>query len=289
MELRELEYFKTVVEEGSVLRASQRLHISQPPLSRMMRQLENELETQLFIRGKRITLTPTGKLLYERACSLLSLTEDTLKEISSMEKKNEITLQLGIVSSSAGLLYSHTLESFCKQYKNVRFNIREANTYQLIELLHHKIIDLAIVRTPFNTAGFQSYFFHREPMTVLSRTSCYPKQIGLSSLSGKPLILYRRFKEIITALFKENALELNIIAEVDDAKTAILLSSTGIGSAVVPQSAYTMFRYLGLSSARLQCEELYTSLGMIYRSNEILSETAQTFIRYLKEKGFIQN
>lgn len=287
MELRELECFKAIVEEGSILRASQRLHMTQPPLSRMMRELENKLETQLFIRGKRITLTSTGKLLYERACSLLSLAEDTLKEISSMEKKNEITLQLGIVSSSAGLLYSHTLENFYKRYKNVRLNIREANTYQLIELLNHKIIDLAVVRTPFNTAGFQSYFFHREPMTVLSKDTCLKKEIQLAELSKKPIILYRRFKEIITALFKEKALELNIIAEVDDAKTAILLSSTGIGSAIVPQSAYTLFQYLGLSSTVLQCEELYTSLGIISRNNETISEIAQTFIGFLKENASI--
>lgn len=287
MELRELECFKAIVEEGSILRASQRLHMTQPPLSRMMRELENKLETQLFIRGKRITLTSTGKLLYERACSLLSLAEDTLKEISSMEKKNEITLQLGIVSSSTGLLYSHTLENFYKRYKNVRLNIREANTYQLIELLNHKIIDLAVVRTPFNTAGFQSYFFHREPMTVLSKDTCLKKEIQLAELSKKPIILYRRFKEIITALFKEKALELNIIAEVDDAKTAILLSSTGIGSAIVPQSAYTLFQYLGLSSTVLQCEELYTSLGIISRNNETISEIAQTFIGFLKENASI--
>lgn len=285
MELRKLECFKAVVEEGSILRASQRLHMTQPPLSRMMQELENELETQLFMRGKRITLTPTGKLLYERACSLLSLAEDTLKEISSMEKKNEITLQMGIVSSSTGLLYSHTLENFCNQYKNVRLNIREANTYQLIELLNHKIIDLAIVRTPFNTAGFQSYFFHWEPMTVLSRDGCFQKEIVLSELSGKPIILYRRFKEIITNLFKEHTLDLNIVAEVDDAKTAILLTSTGIGNAIVPQSAYTLFRYLGLSSAVLQCEELSTSLGIIYRNNETLPEVAQFFIRFLTKNA----
>ncbi len=282
MDIKQLECFKTVVEQGSILKASTKLNISQPPLSRMMRQLEEQLNTILFIRGKSIILTETGKLLYEKACSILELRNNTLKEINNLEIKNEITLNLGIVSSSTNLLYHHTIQKFHNENPNVRFNIQEANTYQLIELLNQKIIDLAIVRSPFDSSNFNVEFFNKEPMIMLSKKLINKEKIKINYLDNKPLIIYRRFKEILNQLFKENNIEFNTIAEVDDAKTAILLASTGLGIALVPKSAYQTFEHLNLDYAIIDNPNLETSLGIIKRKNEGLNHTYQTFINALK-------
>ncbi len=67
MDIKELEYYKTIVECGSILKASKELNIAQPPLSRMIKNLEFELNTKLFERGKTLTLLPAGKILYEKA------------------------------------------------------------------------------------------------------------------------------------------------------------------------------------------------------------------------------
>ncbi len=284
MDIRHLECFKTVVEEGSILRASIKLNISQPPLSRMMMQLEEELNTILFLRGKTITLTSTGKLLYERACSILDLKNNTLKEIHTLEMKNEITLNIGIVSSSTNLLYNHTIPSFHQNYPKVRFNIQEANTYQLIELLNQKIIDLAIVRTPFDATNFNVKYFQKEPMIAIGVAPFLEKKLSLHQLNNKPLIIYRRFKDLLLRLFKQEQLEFNTIAEVDDAKTAILLASTGLGITLVPKSAYRTFEHLKLFSADVLNSELETCLGVIHRKNETLNSTYIAFIESLEEK-----
>ncbi|MDE5715842.1 MAG: LysR family transcriptional regulator [Anaeroplasmataceae bacterium] len=285
MDIHQLECFKTVVEEGSILRASIKLNISQPPLSRMMSQLEEELKTTLFLRGKSITLTNTGKLLYERACSILDLKNNTLKEISTLEMKNEITLNIGIVSSSTNLLYNHTIPHFHTNYPKVRFNIQEANTYQLIELLNQKLIDLAIVRTPFDATNFIVEYFHKEPMIAISKEQFGDSKINLKNLDGKPLIIYRRFKELLIQLFKQAQLEFNTIAEVDDAKTAILLASTGLGITLVPQSAYRTFEHLNLNVAEITKKELETCLGVIQRKGDKLNATYTAFIESIgKEK-----
>ena len=78
MELRTLRYFVTVAEELNITKAAGLLNISQPPLSQQMRSLEEELNTVLFIRGKRqLSLTESGKMLYQRAKDILSLSEKT--------------------------------------------------------------------------------------------------------------------------------------------------------------------------------------------------------------------
>lgn len=278
MDLRQMECYKMVVEEGSILKASLKLNMAQPPLSRMMRILEEELGTTLFIRGKRVALTNTGRLLYERACSILELTGNTYKEIHNLEMKNEITLNMGIVSSSTEFLYNKTIKNFHSQYPHVRFNIQEANTYQLIELLQQRIIDLAIVRTPFDDTLFEVTYFKEEPMLLLNKNPIDSTIITIKGLSKYPLIIYRRFKDLLATLFKKYNAELNLIAEVDDAKTAILLASTGLGYALVPQSAYQTFSHLDLYTTIVDEKQLMTRLGIITRKKETPKKGIQLFI-----------
>ncbi|MDE5565691.1 MAG: LysR family transcriptional regulator [Anaeroplasmataceae bacterium] len=280
MEIKELQYFKTVVEEGSILKASIKLHIAQPPLSRMMKQLEEKLDTKLFERGKKITLTETGKLLYERASSMIELKDNTIKDIIALEKRSEQTLQLGIVSSSTNLLYEHSIEQFHQKYPAIHFNIKEANTFQLVELLNQKIIDMAIVRTPFDFSPFNAQFLPIESMVLLSKNSL-PSTISFNELHQKPIIIYRRFKDLFIELFKAYQIQMNVIAEVDDAKTAILLCNTGLGYAIVPESTSKTFSHLHLSKSFLKEKRLETSLGIISRKNEALKPIYQNLIDIL--------
>lgn len=78
MEIKQLEYFRAIVDEGTISGAARTLHMTQPPLSYQMKMLEEELQVQLFIRGsKKIRLTEAGKALYVRAESLLTMTDIT--------------------------------------------------------------------------------------------------------------------------------------------------------------------------------------------------------------------
>ena len=98
MELRQLEYYVAVVQHGSILQAASALNLSQPPLSVAMKQLEQELGTPLFFRGaRRIQLTAAGERFYQRALDILSLTEDTRREITGYAQGQGGVLRLGAV------------------------------------------------------------------------------------------------------------------------------------------------------------------------------------------------
>ena len=95
MELRQLEYFREIANTGSINEAARKLNMSQPPLSYQIRQLENELNVQLFERThKGVILTAAGKLLYDRAASLLDYARSTELEVSQTGKKR--VLRIGI-------------------------------------------------------------------------------------------------------------------------------------------------------------------------------------------------
>ncbi|MDE6584702.1 MAG: hypothetical protein K2K15_04805 [Anaeroplasmataceae bacterium] len=95
-------------------------------------------------------------------------------------------------------------------------------------------------------------------------------------------MIYRRFKPLLIKLFKEKNIEFNTIAEVDDAKTAILLASPGLGITLAPQSAYHIFEHLNLNVSIVQEENLETNLCVIARKNEKLPIAYENFIKSIK-------
>ena len=100
MELRQLTYFITVVEEGTISSAARKLNLTQPPLSAQMKQLEAECGCVLFERtSRRIQLTEAGRMLYNRALTLLELADITRQELKDYREGTSGTLRLGVVSS----------------------------------------------------------------------------------------------------------------------------------------------------------------------------------------------
>lgn len=100
MDLRQLKYFKTIIEEGTITGAARKLHISQPPLSSQMHLLEKELGTSLFKRGARqVTPTEAGSRLYRYALEMLDLEMAAREEISILKTGHQGVLRLGLVSS----------------------------------------------------------------------------------------------------------------------------------------------------------------------------------------------
>ncbi len=281
MELKDLYYFKTVVDSTSILKASKVLHISQPPLSRMMKNLESELNCKLFIRGRTLKLTDQGKVLYDKASSILELSNNLLKEIDELNHNESYTLNIGLVSSSTSLLYSNNLYNFSKAYPKIKFKITESNTFNLLEMLDNKIINLAITRTPFDNKNYNVLNFASESM-VLTSNYQLSSSIELKDISKLNVVIYRRFEYVLLKEFTKNNLDLKVIALVDDAKTAILLAKTLNAHAIVPFGAYNTLKE-GLYASIINSKNLETSLCAVTRLGEVIDEPYKKFIEYLKK------
>ncbi|MBR2309718.1 MAG: LysR family transcriptional regulator, partial [Oscillospiraceae bacterium] len=117
MELRTLHYFTIVAQEKNITRAAEILNMSQPPLSNQMRNLEEELGVQLFIRGKRhLTLTEEGEVLLRRARQILDMEEKTVQEIASMRNSMSGTLHLALVEGRAPYLAARWIAGFREEF-----------------------------------------------------------------------------------------------------------------------------------------------------------------------------
>ncbi|MEK0313427.1 LysR family transcriptional regulator [Cohnella sp. 56] len=153
MDIRQLRYFVTVAEEGQITAAAKKLHMEQPPLSRQMKQIEDELGVVLFDRtGRRLRLTPAGERLRERAIRLLGQLEETVAEVREHGDGVRGVLSVGAVVSCTSLLPG-PLGRFRERHPQVSFKLSEGDHHLLGERLDRREIELAVARLPFEAPG----------------------------------------------------------------------------------------------------------------------------------------
>lgn len=290
MDLRTLHYFITVVEEGNISKAAKKLHISQPPLSLCLKNLEEELDVTLFMRGARyIELTEAGKILYQRALTMVTLETQAKKEMKDIAKGVLGTLSIGCVSSNHMYVLTHGLKNFMKEYPEVSFEVHEGNTYELLDLLEKNMIELAFVRTPFNVVKFNAIVLDEQPMIAVYHPDFFTieqEQVTLKDLAKYPLMMYRRFNSIINSIMKKEGIDLNFYLKSDDARTALLWADNGLGVALVPLYALLYPHVSSLKFVPLIEKELQTSVTLAYKKNAYLSKPAQALIDIFTKNRF---
>jgi LysR family transcriptional regulator, salicylic acid-responsive activator of bsdBCD len=141
MDMRQLKYFLTIAQEGQITRAAKLLNMEQPPLSRQLKLMEEELGVLLFDRtGKRLKLTDAGELLKQKAELLLLQFNETIKEVKEREEGVRGVLSIGSVVSCISLL-PQRIERYRKRFPEVTFKILEGDHFYLGELLEKRTID----------------------------------------------------------------------------------------------------------------------------------------------------
>ena len=291
MDIRQLLYFTTIAEEGSISAAAKKLHLSQPPLSYQMKLLEEELHLPLIERSARgIALTEAGRVLYKRAQGILELSELTRKEMLAMASGFTGTLHIGTVSSSGASLLGWRIPAFHQKYPQIGFAIHEGNTFELMEMLESGPIELAIVRTPFHNDQLNCLYLSPEPMIAAGAASFFPagmpsgQPISLELLGHAPVILYRRFEKILLSLCEQKGITPQVFCIADDARTTLMWAEAGLGVAVVPQSAYRIMPHHNMVYGELSEEDLHTRIAAVCKKGCSLSWAAQQFLEIFAQQ-----
>ncbi|MEK5479451.1 LysR family transcriptional regulator [Paenibacillus sp. FSL R5-0407] len=283
MDIRQLRYFLTIAEEGQITSAAKKLQMAQPPLSQQLKLLEEELGVKLVERGSRsIQLTDAGEMLRRRAQQIVDLTDSASREIRDFAKGLNGTLPIGTVSSSGSTLLTDRLFEFHKTYAGVKFEIHEGNTFRIIELLKSGIIEVGIVRTPFHTAGLETKYAEPEPMIAVMHPDYDWNQaqdsISIQELRGRPLIIYRRFEQLIRDTCLKSGFEPEVFCKNDDARTTLQWANAGLGIGIMPRSALNLVSSDNLIYKVIQSEALRTQIAAIWTKDRYLSTLAQKFI-----------
>ncbi|OAR21971.1 LysR family transcriptional regulator [Streptomyces sp. ERV7] len=169
MELRTLRYFVAVAEELHFGRAAARLHMSQPPLSRAIKQLETELGAVLFDRSSAgVTLTAVGAVLLDEARELLERADRIRVRVAAAA--GAATLTVGILGDSADPSTIRLADAYRRRHPRVEVRIRETDLTDPTCGLHAGLVDIALTRRPFNETGLRVRELRADPVGALLRT-----------------------------------------------------------------------------------------------------------------------
>mgnify|MGYP000010869279 FL=1 len=281
MDIRQMKYFKTIVEEGTISKAAQVLHMAQPPLSIQLKQLEEELGITLLKRGnKQIELTDAGMRFYKRCLQILDLTEITKNEL---KESFQDVLRIGITSSNGGLIQQDNIKHFIEHYDHVQYRIYEGSTYEILDLLLSHNIDLGIVRTPFDTSKVNTFYLEKEPMIVIGKKEYFKRPISkMKDLKKIPLIIHQRYLPLINDYSLNKHIQIQIKVTCDDSRTSLIWAKSGIGVAIVPLSSLSLNYDSSLEYAYLEDKDLYTGIAFITRKNEETPILINQFIECFK-------
>ena len=281
MDIRQMKYFKTIVEEGTISKAAKKLHMAQPPLSMQLKQLEEELSVILLKRGnKQIELTEAGNRFYKRCLQILDLTEITKNEL---KQSYQDVLRIGITSSNSGLIQQESIQEFIKKNKHVQYAIHEGSTYEILDLLLSHNIDLGIVRTPFDTSQVNTFYLEKEPMIAIGKKEYFINtKRKIKDFKDTPLIIHQRYLPLINDYCLNKLIQIQLKLTFDDSRTSLICDNRGIGVAICPMSSLALPYDHSLVYTILEDKNLYTGIAFITRKNEEVSALLNEFIERFK-------
>jgi len=276
MNFRQLTYFIAVAEELHFGRAAERLDMAQPPLSRQIKQLEEELGAVLFNRGRSaITLTQAGERLLARGKSILAQMEDTRLEVRRLGQGAEGRLRIGFVGSATFGILPNIIKSFRANYPDVNLSLIPMNNAQLHRALVSRELDVAFARPALEDAEFITRELLEEKLIL-----ALPDVVDtggrtvakLERLETHNLILYPEYPRPSYADFVLNACEaagfkVPLRVWCMDLQTALSLVSVGEGVCIVPESVSNAPRK-GMKFLQIQPEIARTALSVSYRLDE---------------------
>lgn len=289
MDLREMRYFYAIVEEGNISNASKKLNIAQPALSRQMKQLEDTLGVQLFERGSRkIRLTEAGQLFRERTEQILGLVDGTIKEITAINDGLGGTISIGTVTTSGAALLPNVISQFHSLYPSVTFQIWEGDGYRVLELLDNRVIEIGIIRAPFDSETYESILLPDEPLVIAMKGGdCQcgenPHTIRLIELTDQPLIVPLRWKAMFVEWCEKAGFKPKIVCVSDSIVLNILWTKAGIGMALVPKSTESLIADSALTYKTIIEPIVSTQTCVVWVRNRKLSASSRHFLNLLRD------
>ncbi len=251
LDFRRMRHFVAVAEELHFRRAAERLGMSQPPLSLSIKSLEQDLEVDLFERRRqRVFLTVAGRHLLGRARQILADVETTRRELRMAAVGDGGDLHVGFTASSGLMPFLHrALFRFREQAPRVRLKLREMPSFDQIEALQQRDLDLGIVRKPDGLRGREIGFrlLCRDTLVVAVHEG-HPvaafRAVRMRRLRDEEFISYPRsssatlYQDNLRALAATGKFVPNIVQEASDSATIIGMVAAGLGVAIVPAALH---------------------------------------------------
>lgn len=298
------EYFVSIVENGSLTRAAEKLYVSQPYLSQYLKRLEQNLGVKLFDHTvSPLQLTYIGEQYYRYVLQVMKLSDQVQKEFADAQNYDSGRLRLGTALWRGSCLLPDVYPMFHKKYPKITLELTEAKSADLENALLADKLDLAVMnlhRTfPYHKLSCETVFEERILLAVPAESDYAAELLKYASykdsfpcapidcLSKLPLILTKpgqSFTHVINFAFAKHNITPNVLLETANLTTAINLTATGIACTLVPAEGARTYDCSGkITYFLIDTPDLIQPVSVVYQKNAQPTRLAQLFIDTLKE------
>lgn len=282
MDIKVLKYFVESARKNSISKAANELNLTQPTLSRQLKDLEFELGYKLFVRTNyNIVLTKEGEILYKRACDILDLFDKTKKEFESLKAFNGGDVYIGCAETIGISKIAKVAKKLQKH--NIKFHLFSGNYESVLEKLNNSLIDFAVIIQDFNVDDFSFVDLkHSDDWGILAKKSSKLSKrdfIEAWDLFNIPLIISRQgFTQELPDILRQNKDRLNVVATYDLLFNAAMFVKQGLGYALCINNLINdeQMCFIPLKP------KVSSHLKLIYK-NDKLSKPATIFLNELKK------
>jgi DNA-binding transcriptional LysR family regulator len=246
MELRQLRYFVAVAEELHFRRAAARLHMSQPPLSQQIRQLEAEMGCELLTRSRRrVALTPAGEAFLRDARSLLGELDGAVATARRIAAGQTGRLRINFVGSALLSTVPELVQRFRGAHPLVEIELHERSTVEQLRAIKNGTVDVGLIRPPLEPDPELSVEVLLRERTVSALPADHPlasmRRNPLRRLAAEPLVLFPRdqapgFHDLLISSLAGTGVTPRVVQYAPEMMTIIGLVAAGIGVSLVPAS-----------------------------------------------------
>lgn len=290
MDIRVLQYFLAVAREANITKAAESLNMTQPPLSRQLKELEEELGKQLFIRGNhRVTLTEEGMILRKRAEEMVELMEKTKAEVSSSGENISGEIYIGGGETEGIRLIAKVAEKIRRKHPGISYHLFSGNAEDVTERLDRGLLDFGILIEP---ADIKKYDFIRLPTKdrwglLMRRDHPLAEKNGVQpeDLQGLPLIASRQslaHNELSGWLGKQYE-SLHIVSTYNLLYNASLMVEENVGCALCLDNIIPEYENSPLCFRPLE-PQITVGLDIVWKKYQVFTKPATLFLNMLQEE-----
>ncbi|GAB2914197.1 LysR family transcriptional regulator [Paralcaligenes sp. KSB-10] len=292
MDEHRLRCFVTVVETGNLSKAAIKLHMTQPPLSILIRKLEDELEATLFERiNNRLILSDTGQIFYRRAKELLASMQALAQEVAESSKGLRGTVTVGCSTAASLFIIPKVMEELRARQLDISVQVHEGETAHMLERLRNRQIDIGIFRTSYKTEDLQTMTLYSEPLLLAlpkSHRLLKNHRVSLTDLKNERFLMHSPTQgQGISNLLIESCqlcgFSPNVVYWGTETLPMLLMVEKGLGIAFAPKS-FGGLKLPGLPKlVEIKQPLLETKLSLVTQKNRILSAVTQRFLEITAE------
>jgi len=276
MELRHLLYFKTVAEQLHFTNAALKLFISQPPLSRQIKELEQELGVKLFTRSnKRVTLTDAGKYFKAEVEAIFARLEESKSIVKQIHLSESGELKIGYISSVYQSYLAEVLKSMRNVFPYTKTSLYEVPTLTQVKALEQGTLDVGILRAPVHSQELKVQTLFFDPFVVVIPTADmqFVTQDELTIyLKSSPFIFFNKefapnYNDKLLEICERMGFKPNITHEANNIHSILQLIEAGLGVSILPLSLKKQYSYLNVSFIELDQIPVTTEVVLAYKLN----------------------